>query len=78
MTAFAFIFGVVPLMLAHGAGGASRQSIGTTVFGGMLAATVLSLALVPVFYVVIERLREPRPKRVRREQMHGLEAAPGE
>jgi HAE1 family hydrophobic/amphiphilic exporter-1 len=65
-------------MLAHGAGAASRQSIGTTVFGGMLAATVLSLALVPVFYVVIERLREPRPKRVRREQLHGLEAAPGE
>ncbi|GAC1328352.1 MAG: multidrug efflux RND transporter permease subunit [Beijerinckiaceae bacterium] len=78
MTAFAFIFGVVPLMLAHGAGAASRQSIGTTVFGGMLAATVLSLALVPVFYVVIERLREPRPKRVPRPQAHGLEAAPGE
>jgi HAE1 family hydrophobic/amphiphilic exporter-1 len=78
MTAFAFIFGVVPLMLAHGAGAASRQSIGTTVFGGMLAATVLSLVLVPVFYVVIERLREPRPRRVRRTEMHGYEAAPGE
>jgi hydrophobe/amphiphile efflux-1 (HAE1) family protein len=78
MTAFAFIFGVVPLMLAHGAGAASRQSIGTTVFGGMLAATVLSLALVPVFYVVIERLREPRPKRVREPRLRGFEAAPGE
>jgi HAE1 family hydrophobic/amphiphilic exporter-1 len=58
MTAFAFILGVVPLMLAEGAGAASRQSIGTTVFGGMLAATVLTLLFVPVFYAVIERLRE--------------------
>jgi HAE1 family hydrophobic/amphiphilic exporter-1 len=58
MTAFAFILGVVPLMLASGAGAASRQSIGTTVFGGMLGATILSLILVPVFYAVIERLRE--------------------
>jgi HAE1 family hydrophobic/amphiphilic exporter-1 len=58
MTAFAFILGVVPLMFAHGAGAASRQSIGTTVFGGMLAATVLTLLFVPVFYAVIETLRE--------------------
>ena len=58
MTAFAFILGVVPLMLASGAGAASRQSIGTTVFGGMLGATILSLVLVPVFYAVIERVRE--------------------
>jgi multidrug efflux pump subunit AcrB len=58
MTAFAFILGVVPLMFATGAGAASRQSIGTTVFGGMLAATILTLALVPVFYAVIEQLRE--------------------
>ena len=58
MTAFAFILGVVPLMLAHGAGAASRQSIGTAVFGGMLAATLLSLAFVPVFYAIIERWRE--------------------
>jgi hydrophobe/amphiphile efflux-1 (HAE1) family protein len=58
MTAFAFILGVVPLMFATGAGAASRQSIGTTVFGGMLAATILTLALVPVFYAVIEQWRE--------------------
>jgi HAE1 family hydrophobic/amphiphilic exporter-1 len=60
MTAFAFILGVVPLMIAEGAGAASRQSIGTTVFGGMLAATILTLVFVPVFYAVIERLRERR------------------
>jgi HAE1 family hydrophobic/amphiphilic exporter-1 len=58
MTAFAFILGVVPLMFATGAGAASRQSIGTTVFGGMLAATILTLAFVPIFYAVIEQLRE--------------------
>jgi HAE1 family hydrophobic/amphiphilic exporter-1 len=60
MTAFAFILGVVPLMLATGAGAASRQSIGTTVFGGMLAATILTLVFVPVFYAVIETWRERR------------------
>ncbi|CDX61431.1 multidrug efflux system protein [Mesorhizobium plurifarium] len=58
MTAFAFILGVLPLMFATGAGAASRQSIGTTVFGGMVAATILSLVFVPVFYAVIEQLRE--------------------
>ncbi|RVC09393.1 hydrophobe/amphiphile efflux-1 family RND transporter, partial [Mesorhizobium sp. M7A.F.Ca.AU.001.01.1.1] len=62
MTAFAFILGVLPLMFATGAGAASRQSIGTTVFGGMVAATILSLVFVPVFYAVIEQLRERRGK----------------
>jgi HAE1 family hydrophobic/amphiphilic exporter-1 len=60
MTAFAFILGVLPLMFATGAGAASRQSIGTTVFGGMVAATALTLVFVPVFYAMIERLRERR------------------
>ena len=69
MTAFAFILGVVPLMIARGAGAASRQSIGTTVFGGMLAATILTLLFVPVFYATIEQLRERRhgPSTERRE-----------
>jgi multidrug efflux pump subunit AcrB len=58
MTAFAFILGVVPLMIAQGAGAASRQSIGTTVFGGMVAATILTLIFVPIFYAVIEGFRE--------------------
>jgi HAE1 family hydrophobic/amphiphilic exporter-1 len=60
MTAFAFILGVSPLVIAAGAGGASRQSLGTTVFGGMLVATVFGLVFTPVFYVTIERLRERR------------------
>ncbi len=58
MTALAFILGAVPLMLATGAGAASRQSLGTTVVGGMLAATVLTMIFTPVFYVVIEQMRE--------------------
>lgn len=60
MTAFAFIFGVLPLAIATGAGAASRHSIGTTVMGGMIAATFLSLILVPVFYVTIEKIREKK------------------
>jgi hydrophobe/amphiphile efflux-1 (HAE1) family protein len=60
MTAFAFIFGVLPLMFASGAGAASRQSLGTAVFGGMVAATLLTLVFVPVFYALIERAREGR------------------
>jgi HAE1 family hydrophobic/amphiphilic exporter-1 len=60
MTAFAFIFGVLPLMFATGAGAASRQSLGTAVFGGMVAATLLTLIFVPVFYALIERAREGR------------------
>ena len=63
MTAFAFILGVLPLVVASGAGAASRRSLGTTVFGGMLAATILTLVFVPVFYAVIERLRERDPDR---------------
>ncbi|MGH7072514.1 MAG: efflux RND transporter permease subunit, partial [Acetobacteraceae bacterium] len=58
MTAFAFIFGALPLMFTSGAGAASRESIGTTVVGGMLAATLLSLGFVPIFYALIEGLRE--------------------
>ena len=62
MTALAFMFGVLPLVVASGAGANARHSLGTTVFGGMLAATVLSLFVVPVFYVLIERLREGRKR----------------
>jgi HAE1 family hydrophobic/amphiphilic exporter-1/multidrug efflux pump len=56
MTSFAFILGVVPLMIASGAGSASRWSLGTAVFAGMTAATLIGVFLVPVLYVVIERL----------------------
>lgn len=64
MTAFAFILGVFPLVIASGAGAQSRHSLGTAVFGGMILSTMLSLIVVPVFYVVIENLRERKPKTV--------------
>jgi len=60
MTSFAFILGSLPLVVATGAGAASRHSIGTTVVGGMLAITVLGVLLVPAFYVTVERLAERR------------------
>lgn len=53
MTSLAFILGVVPLMLAQGAGAAGRVSVGTTVFGGMIAATTLNLIFIPILYVVV-------------------------
>jgi len=56
MTSMAFILGVVPLVLATGAGAASRQSIGTGVFGGMLAATFLAIFFVPLFFVLVRKL----------------------
>jgi HAE1 family hydrophobic/amphiphilic exporter-1 len=60
MTSFAFILGILPLVHATGAGAASRQALGTAVFGGMIAATVLAVFFVPVFYVVMQRLSEIR------------------
>jgi multidrug efflux pump len=53
MTSFAFILGVVPLMLAHGAGAEMRRTLGTAVFSGMLGVTTFGIFLTPVFYVVI-------------------------
>jgi HAE1 family hydrophobic/amphiphilic exporter-1 len=58
MTSFAFIMGVSPLVHAEGAGAASRRALGTAVFGGMIASTVLAVAFVPVFYVVLQRFSE--------------------
>jgi multidrug efflux pump subunit AcrB len=58
MTSFAFILGVTPLLVATGAGGASRRALGTAVFGGMNAATLLAIFIVPVLYVVIQRVVE--------------------
>ena len=75
MTAFAFILGVLPLVFAKGAGAASRQSIGTTVFGGMLAATILTLIFVPVFYALIEMLRERDPE-IRAHAIHAPSVEP--
>jgi multidrug efflux pump subunit AcrB len=56
MTSFAFILGVVPLILASGAGAASRVSMGITVFSGMLAATLLAVFIVPVLFVAVAKI----------------------
>src|SRR5580692_11397294 len=57
MTSLAFILGVLPLVLAQGAGRISRRSVGTTVFGGMIAATFLNLVFIPVLYVLVRRIQ---------------------
>jgi HAE1 family hydrophobic/amphiphilic exporter-1 len=60
MTSLAFILGVVPLVIASGAGENGRHSVGTTVFGGMIMSTVLNLFFIPVLYLIIEGWREHR------------------
>ncbi|EDY39552.1 RND transporter, HAE1 family [Cyanobium sp. PCC 7001] len=69
MTAISSLFGFLPLVLASGAGARSQASLGTVVFGGLLIATVLSLLVVPVFYVVVKSLL--------RDDAEGREPAPG-
>jgi len=68
MTSFAFILGVVPLLVAHGAGAAARISLGLCVFSGMLASTCLAVLFVPSFFVLLqswdERWRKPAAQRV--------------
>ena len=71
MTSFAFILGLVPLVIAQGAAAFSRRGVGTSVFGGMLAASRLGIFVIPPLYVVVQRIRErikgtprhPRPRR---------------
>jgi hydrophobe/amphiphile efflux-1 (HAE1) family protein len=58
MTSFAFIAGLVPLVIATGAGMLSRRGVGTAVFGGMIAAACIGIFMIPVLYVVFQRLRE--------------------
>jgi multidrug efflux pump len=59
MTSLAFILGVLPLAISSGAGSASRHSIGTGVIGGMLAATLLAILFVPLFFRLMTRERKP-------------------
>lgn len=58
MTSFAFILGVVPLVIASGAGAAAKHSVGIAVFGGMIAATLLTTLTVPAFYVLVQSMAE--------------------
>lgn len=60
MTSFAFILGVVPLVIASGAGAGARRALGTAVFSGMISATILAVFIVPVLYVVVNRIASRR------------------
>src|SRR4029450_5106602 len=70
MTAFAFILGVVPLVTATGAGAMSRQQLGTAVIGGMIAASLIAIFVIPVSFYVVERFA------LRGEKAPVAEAAP--
>jgi HAE1 family hydrophobic/amphiphilic exporter-1 len=70
MTAFAFILGVVPLVTATGAGAMSRQQLGTAVIGGMIAASLIAIFIIPVSFYVVERFA------LRGEKAPVAEAAP--
>jgi HAE1 family hydrophobic/amphiphilic exporter-1 len=77
MTSLAFIFAVTPLVFASGAGAASRHSLGTAVFGGMILSTVLNLFVIPVFYVVVVNVREGFARRRAAVAVNGRSSAPG-
>jgi multidrug efflux pump len=62
MTSFAFILGVVPLVLGHGAGAEMRNSLGTAVFSGMIGVTVFGIFLTPVFFYVLIRMRRQQQR----------------
>ncbi|HEX5078902.1 MAG TPA: multidrug efflux RND transporter permease subunit [Geminicoccaceae bacterium] len=71
MTSFAFILGLVPLVIAAGAGAATRRAVGTPVFGGMLAASILGVFVIPMLYVVFQWLREKAGRQPAAAAGHG-------
>jgi hydrophobe/amphiphile efflux-1 (HAE1) family protein len=78
MTSFAFIIGVIPLMFAHGAGAASRHSLGSTVFAGMLAATCLGIFFTPTLYELAQKFIERKTRRGKHEVAPEPASVPGE
>jgi HAE1 family hydrophobic/amphiphilic exporter-1 len=70
MTSLAFILGVLPLVIASGAGASARKSIGITVFSGMIASTCLAVLFVPSLFAVVQRFEEWRAGRKRRRLAH--------
>jgi len=64
MTSFAFILGVLPLVMATGAGAEMRQALGTAVFSGMIGVTLFGLLLTPVFFVILSKSRAKRLARI--------------
>jgi hydrophobe/amphiphile efflux-1 (HAE1) family protein len=76
MTSVAFILGLVPLIIATGAASASRRAVGTPVFGGMLAASLIGIFMIPLLYVVFQSMREAVKARFRRAERGSSGAAP--
>jgi HAE1 family hydrophobic/amphiphilic exporter-1 len=84
MTSFAFILGVVPLVIASGAGAEMRQSLGTAVFAGMLGVTFCGIFLTPVFYVVLQAVSDvfsgekphapPKPEKIAELELQPITA----
>ncbi len=75
MTSFAFILGILPLVIAEGAAALSRRGVGTAVFGGMLAASCVGIFVIPSLYVVVQGLRE-RLKGTHQTPMQEQQPAP--
>jgi multidrug efflux pump subunit AcrB len=63
MTSFAFVIGVVPLVIAEGAGAEMRRALGTAVFAGMLGVTLFGIFLTPVFFIAVRRVSEEWARR---------------
>ena len=75
MTSFAFIFGVIPLMLGEGAGAEMRRTLGTAVFAGMLGVTLFGIFLTPVFFYVIQWFADWRSSRSEQSQIGAEQVA---
>ena len=73
MTAFTFILGILPLVVATGAGSASRRALGTTVFGGMVMASVIGIILIPAMFVVVEELFVVKRKKKQAKKLAEIE-----
>src|SRR5262249_17613565 len=71
MTSFAFIFGLFPLVVARGAGAATRHAVGTPVFGGMIAASLIGIFIIPLLFITAERLRQRTQKKNARDTYAG-------
>ena len=76
MTSFAFIFGLMPLWFATGSGAVARRILGSTVIGGMIAASAIAIFLIPVTFYVIERLFAARKEKPPTPEVAKLEAEP--
>jgi len=71
MTGLAFVCGVLPMVVAHGAGAASQQALGTGVMGGMIAVVILALLMVPVFFVSVLRFFSRERRQVKQDEIYG-------